>query len=95
MTTKNKDPQNPNQEQRNQQTQTRMMKKSDLPSTNQSPLKNIWANNLGKALIISGGSVLFLLSLGGLFRLLAWVRLGYQNYKDIGPQALPPHKPND
>ncbi len=49
--------------------------------------KIVWSKPVGKVLIIGGGAVVLLFAMGGLFRLLAWVLIGYNQFKKAGPDS--------
>ncbi len=44
----------------------------------------VLSNPIGKAFVVGAGAVVFLFALGGLFRLLAWVKTGYVSFRDAG-----------
>jgi len=52
-------------------------------------VKAVWKNPVGKFSFIAAGSVVGLFAMGWLFRLLAWVRVGYRQYQESGVKALP------
>ena len=47
-------------------------------------LKQVWAHPAGKVIVIGGSAVTLLFAAGGLFRLLAWTRRGYNGLRDSG-----------
>lgn len=59
---------------------------ADIPvnSSDDSLVKAVWRKPLGKAIVISGVSIILIGGSGYLFRLLAWWRLGYLQFKAAG-----------
>src|SRR5579864_575651 len=60
--------------------------------TNNNPLKTAWSHPVGKTIILTGGMVLAIWGTAYLLRLLAWWRIGYNQFKAVGncPVSLPP-----
>lgn len=46
--------------------------------------QTVLSNPIGKAFVVGAGAVVFLFALGGLFRLLAWVKTGYISFRQAG-----------
>ena len=44
----------------------------------------VLSNPIGKVFVVGVGTVLFLFALGGLFRLLTWVKTGYIGFQKAG-----------
>ncbi len=57
-----------------------------------SPLKTAWSHPVGRGIMVAGGAVLAIWGSGYLLRLLAWWRIGYNQFKAAGnsPGGLPP-----
>jgi hypothetical protein len=80
------------QTQSNQQPNKQAEKKSDsivkVLTTN--AIKTAWSHPVGKFVFIAGGGLLLTFATGWLFRLLAWVRVGYNQFKNSGSKGLRP-----
>jgi len=47
-------------------------------------LKQAWSHKAGKIIIIGGSALALLAAVGVLFRLLAWTRRGYKDFRNSG-----------
>jgi len=75
-----------------QQPEKQVAKKQEtlLTQLTTNSVKTVWSNPVGKFVLVTGAGVVTLFALGWLFRLLAWVKAGFNQFQSLSTKALPP-----